>query len=107
MNDQSIIQAISVIVAAGLGGILTYLGSRSKREVEKLNEKLAKLRKKHRTACEQVQGYYKLEAAYCEEVAKLTGKAKETVKIEFRDRVENDDFPRPVWTFRDAANSMD
>jgi hypothetical protein len=40
MNDQSIIQAISVIVAAGLGGVLTYLGSRSKDEARKLNEKL-------------------------------------------------------------------
>jgi hypothetical protein len=107
MNDQSIIQAISVIVAAGLGGVLTYLGSRSKDEAQKLNGKLDKLRKKHRNACEQVQGYYKLGASYCEEVAKHTGKAKETVKIEFRDRVENDDFPRPVWTFRDAANSME
>jgi hypothetical protein len=93
---------IYALAGAIIGGLFTYLSSQRSGYVAGLERELRRIKKAHITACQQIKGYYHLEARYMVEMGKLTNQAERTVQINYRDVVEIAGHPRPNWTAKDA-----
>ncbi|MDO8813536.1 MAG: hypothetical protein Q7J38_16135 [Gallionella sp.] len=98
--------SIYALAGAFIGGLFTYLSSQRGGYVAGLERELRRIKKAHVTACQQIKGYYHLEALYMAEIAKLTNQAERTVQIKYRDDAEIAGHPRPNWTARDADNAI-
>lgn len=105
MKDTSliiaIIVAVSTLAGAAMGGFFAYLGSRNMKFI-------TRIKAEHLKACEQIKAYYNLEALYADAISKQSQTPAETIKKQYRSKVEeSDSFVRPTWTMRQAQDSID
>ena len=105
MKDTSLLIAAVISVSTLAGALLgAWLYSRGSRRQEILTE----LKAEHQKACEQIKSYYNLEALYADAISKKSGTPIDSIKAEFRTKVEkSESFVRPTWTMRQAQDSID
>jgi hypothetical protein len=94
------------VIGAFVGGLFSFLASQRGWYVSSLERELERIKKTRNLACQQVKAYYQLECRYVAEVAALMNQPEQTVRVRFRDDVENEFGTRPSWTARDAEEKI-
>ena len=93
--NEAIISGIFTLLGAIVGSVgVIVAGKISKRKVN--------LENKARQFAKQIEAYWNLERLYSEEYGKLTNTASKTVKEDFRSKVENMGYERPMMTANKA-----
>lgn len=88
---DSILTGLFTLLGAVAGGLLTFYGNKKLVRYEEAKKEMLKL-------SNQIISYWQLEKEYCAEVSKLTNKQPKTVLEEFRKRVQENNFDRPIMT---------
>ena len=95
-----------VVIGVFIGGLFSYLSAQRAGHVASLERELARIKRSHNSACQQVKAYYQLESRYASEVSAMMDQPRQTVQNRFRDDVEQEFGIRPTWTARDVEKEI-
>jgi len=88
---ESIITGVFTLIGALIGALLTYFGNKRLVKFEEAKKDIIKL-------SNQVISYWHLEKEYYEVLAIQLKKPAKTIQSDFRKKVEEKDFDRPILT---------
>lgn len=93
--NEAIISGMFTVLGAVVGAVGAIVAGKISRRKVNLENKVQQF-------ANQIEAYWNLEKLYSEELGKLTNTASKTVKEDFRARVENMGFERPMMTANKA-----
>jgi len=96
MTD-TLITGIFTLLGATVGGLLTFFGNKHLVEHEDAKKEILKL-------SNQIISYWHLEKEYYTILSKYLNKSPQTTQLEFRKKVQENDFDRPIMTENDIKN---
>lgn len=112
--ESVIINGIFTLAGVFIGGVISYLTARDKKEVAALNRQIKELQENnniHKTQiislCNQVSAYWNIEKAYSEEIASITQKNAKTILQKRRDSIAAKGFVRPSLTSNDVNKILE
>ena len=108
------INGIFTIIGAIVGGIISYLTARDKKEltalhrkIEEQQEKIDSMKKYVVQLGAQVSAYWNVEKAYSEEIATMTNINAKTILQKHRDSIEAKGFVRPTLTEKGVSDILE
>ena len=96
MTD-TLITGIFTLLGAAVGGLLTFLGNKHLVDHEDAKKEILKL-------SNQIISYWHLEKEYYTVLSTYLNKSPQTTQLEFRKKVQENDFDRPIMTENDIKN---
>ena len=98
--NESILNGLFALSGTLLGGIISYILNKDKKETKKLRSQINLLSK-------QVISYWNLEKLYSDEIGILLSKSSRTILQEYREKIVSMALERPSMTANEAKKIID